>query len=92
MTPSGMALTAGHITMISPLPGIHWLPKGEYDKAVGQLRLQLNGVMAPFCQYGQDIFIPQAVEECVRLAEDFGLRVRGIPKPIALDLVRRNGR
>ena len=72
--------------------GIHWLPQAEYDKAVGQLRLQLNGVFKIFDIYGQGVFIPQAVEEAVRLAEDFGLRVRGIDKPMSLELVRRNGR
>lgn len=74
------------------VPEVHWLSDEEYSKAVGQLRLQLNGVMSPFRQYGQDVFIPQAVDECVRLAEDFGLRVRGIAKPISLEMVRRNGR
>jgi len=69
---------------------IHWLPQEEYDKAVGQLRLQLNGVMSPFRQYGQDVFIPQAINEIIRLAEDYGLRVRGIPKPIALSLARQH--
>lgn len=72
--------------------GIHWLSQEDYDKAVGQLRLQLNGVFSVFNVYGQGAFIPQAVEECLCLAEDFGLRVRGIDKPIALELVRRNGR
>jgi len=78
--------------VIPPVIPLHWLPKEDYDKAVGQFRLQLNGVMEPFRQYGQDVFIPQAIEECVRLAEDFGLRVRGMPKPIALEMVRKNGR
>lgn len=75
--------------MIVNSKGITWLPQEEYDKAVGQLRLQLNGVMVPFQQYGQNVFVQQAIEEIVRLTEDFGLRVRGIPKPIALDYVRR---
>ena len=70
---------------------IHWLPDREYAKAVGQLRLQLVGVFHPFDVYGQGVFIPQAVEECVRLAEDFGLRVRGVDKPVSLERVR-NGK
>lgn len=68
---------------------IHWLSDEEYQKAVGQLRLQLNGVMAPFKQYGLNVFIPGAIAEIVQLAEDFGLRVRGVDKPIDLDLVRK---
>lgn len=67
----------------------HKLPEEEYRKAVGQLRLQLNGVFDPFRLYGLDIFIPGAVEETLKLAEDFGLRVRGEDKPISLEYVRR---
>lgn len=70
--------------------GIHFLPQAEYDKAVGQLRLQLNGVMSPFRFYGQDVFVGQAVEEIIKLCEDFGLRVRGVDKPLSLELIRRN--
>ena len=70
---------------------IRWLPEEEYRKAIGQLRLQLSGVFAPFHGYGMDVFIPQAIEEAVKLAEDFGLRVRGVDKPLSLDRVRGNG-
>jgi hypothetical protein len=59
-----------------------WLNDGEYAKAVGQLRLQLNGVMAPFRCYGLDAYVPEAIEEIVRLAEAFGMRVRGVDLPI----------
>ena len=71
---------------------IHWLPEEEYQKAVTQLRMQLNsenGVFAPFRLYGLEPFIPGAIGEVVRLAEDFSLRVRGIDKPISLELLRR---
>jgi len=61
---------------------IHWLTDEDYAKAVGQLRLQLNGVFQPFKIYGMDVFAYQAIGETVKLAEDFGLRVRGIDKPI----------
>ena len=71
--------------------GIHYLPQDEYDKAVGQLRLQLNGVFNVFMVYGQDVYVPQAVREVVKLCEDFGLRVRGVDKPLLLDRIR-NGR
>jgi hypothetical protein len=46
---------------------IHWLPDGEYKKAIGQLRLQMTGVFNPFTKYGQDIFIPSACDEAVKL-------------------------
>ena len=83
-------------------PGrVHWLPQEEYDKVVGQLRLQIGGVfdflkvddkLPVRYQYGMGDFVPGAVEEIVRLAEDFGLRVRGADKPLSIELVRRNGR
>ena len=68
---------------------INRLPQEEYDKAVGQFRLQLNGIFEPFRKYGLAEFIPGAIKEIVELAEDFGLRVRGVDKPISLDYIRR---
>lgn len=70
---------------------IHWLPDDMYEKAVGQLRLNLSGVFVPFDLYGQDVFIPAAIDEVVKLCEDFSLRCRGVDKPISLDSVRRGG-
>lgn len=58
------------------------LPQPEYDKAKGQLRLQLNGVLKPFNMYGLGIFIPGAIDECVHLAEQFAMRIRGKDIPI----------
>ena len=69
-----------------------YLPDEEYKKAVGQLRLQLNGVFEPFTgkvHYGLNVFVPGAIVEVVKLCEDFGLRVRGIDKPISLEMIRR---
>jgi hypothetical protein len=72
---------------------IHWLPDEEYHRATEQLRLQMNGVFAPFGLYGLDVFVPGAIDEVIKLCEDFGLRVRGIDKPLSLEEVRRrNGR
>lgn len=70
---------------------IPWLSDESYQKAVTQLRLNLSGVFKPFSLYGQDIFIPSAIAEVVKLCEDFGLRVRGVDKIISLEVVRRNG-
>ncbi len=77
--------------MVIVPPNVHWLTDEDYKKAVGQLRLQLRGVFEPFDSYGLSVFIPGAVEEAVKLAEDFGLRVRGIDKAISLEIVRRKG-
>ena len=68
---------------------IHWLSDDEYAKAITQLTLQVGGVLGVFDLYGLGVFIPGAMGEIVRLAEDFGLRVRGIDKPISLEQVRR---
>lgn len=64
--------------------GIPYLPPDDYDKAIGQLRLQLNGVFDNFHQYGQDVYIPGAIDKCIKLAEDFSLRTRGLDHPIQL--------
>jgi hypothetical protein len=66
-----------------------WLPEEEYQKAVGQLRLQLGGVFQPFMMYGLDVFVHGAISEVVKLAEDFSLRCRGKDQPIDLELIRR---
>ena len=71
------------------IEGIHWLSDEDYSKAVGQLRLQLNGVFRPFDLYGLDVFIPGAIDEVIKLCEDFGLRVRGVEQPISLEMIRK---
>jgi len=70
------------------LKDIHWLSEDDYKKAVSQLRMQINGVLTIFNVYGQDVFIPSAVGEIVKLCEDFGLRVRGVDKAISLEIIR----
>jgi len=77
---------------------IHWLSNEEYAKARGQLRMQVAGVfdfikvddkLPVRYMYGAGDGIPRAIEELVKLAEDFGLRVRGIDKSISLEIIRR---
>ena len=63
----------------------------DYDKAKGQLRLQLNDVMSIFQCHGLQLFVPPAIEEIVELAERFGERVREKDVPIVLKK-RRNSR
>lgn len=70
-------------------PNIHWIPDEEYQKARGQLRLQFLAVLSVFDKHGFADYIPPACDELLRLAEDFSLRVRGIDKPISLELIRR---
>lgn len=47
--------------------GIPMIPDKDYEKAVGQLRLQLGVVLENFRMYGQDVYIPGALEEAVKL-------------------------
>ena len=72
--------------------GVPVLPQEKYDKAVGILRLQLNGVMKAFNMYGMGEMIPAAIDEIVKLAEDFGLAVRGVDKMISLEHIRKKAR
>lgn len=74
------------------------LPDNEYQKAIGQFRMQVSGVF-DFLKvddklpvryvYGMGDFIPGAIDEIVKLAEDFSLRVRGMDKPIDIEMIRR---
>ena len=52
---------------MNKIDNINWMPQKDYDKAVGQLRLQIGGIFEPFKSYGQDVFIPSAREECIKL-------------------------
>ncbi len=60
------------------------IDQDKYDKAVGQLRLQLNGVFVCFRCYGLDVFVDGAIDECVNLAVQFSMRVRGKSIPIKM--------
>jgi hypothetical protein len=77
---------------------VHWLEEDEYKKAIGQFRMNIAGIfdfmkvddkLPVRYMHGMTDFIPGAIEEIVRLTEDFGLRVRGIDKAISLEIIRR---
>lgn len=67
------------------------IPQTEYDKAKGQLKLQIGEVLSVFRMYGLQESIPGAIEEIIELCEQFGQRVRGKDVPIGLK-TRRNPR
>jgi len=56
---------------------IPWLSQEEFDKATGQLRLQIAEILSVFNIYGLHDLIPGAVEEIIEVAFDFSKRVRG---------------
>ncbi len=61
-----------------------WLPEDDYNKALGQLRLKIGGVLSStFKYYGMSEYVVGATNAVVKLAEDFALRVRGADQPIA---------
>ena len=49
----------------------------DEEKAIGLLRLRLNGVMSPFDAYGMGIQIPEAIAQIVKLAEQFCEDMKG---------------
>jgi len=66
------------------------LSEESYGKAVGLFRMAIGGVLSVFNMYGMGAYIGQAQNEITKLAEDFGLVVRGdLDKPISLDYIRR---
>ena len=74
---------------------IPWLDDEHYKKRIWFLRRNIEELlyealgMKEHDQYGLKVYIPGAVEEIVKLAEDFGLIVRGIDKPLNKDWIRR---
>ncbi len=71
------------------MSNIYWLEELQYKKAMGQMRMQVGVALEPLRLYGQGIIVDGAIDEIMKLAEDFGLRVRGKDKPISIDYIRR---
>lgn len=53
----------------------------EFDKAIGQFRLMLNGIMNPLRLYGQGYYVDTASEEILSLAVQLHQRLSGIDEP-----------
>jgi len=53
----------------------------EFDKALGQFRLNLNTIMKPLRLYGQGHYVDTATEELVSLAMQLHLRLYGVDIP-----------
>ena len=56
---------------------IHWLEGEEWDKAIGQWRLQAGEIMNVFNMYDLGVFIKGAILELEEITIDFSKRVRG---------------
>ena len=63
----------------------------QYNKLVFQLRGQYTAILNVFKCYGMNNDVLQAIEECVLVAENFGMVVRGKEMPIHIlnELKRR---
>ena len=57
----------------------------EWEKAVGQFRLTLNGIMKPLRLYGQGDYVDSAIEEIVSLAIQLYQRLEGVDEPFIVN-------
>ncbi len=70
-----------------------WLSDEDYQKAVGQMRLQFNGILSSvFTMYGYQHEVPGVIGELIEVAEQFGKRVRGRDVPIVPKKLRIRGK
>ena len=53
----------------------------DWDKAVGQFKMNLNEVMRPLRLYGQGHYVDSATEEIVSLAIQLHLKLYGVDMP-----------
>lgn len=58
------------------------IPEEQYRKLIFQLRGQYTAILNVFNCYGLNPDVNQAVEECVKVTENFAMAVRGKDKPI----------
>lgn len=58
------------------------ISENEYKKLVFQLRGQFTAILNVFNCYGLNNDVSRAIVECVKVAENFGMAVRGKDKPI----------
>ena len=56
----------------------------DWDKAVGQFRLYLGGLLAPLRKYGQDVYVDGVSTEIVSLAIQLHHRLYGIDVPFSI--------
>ena len=53
------------------------IPEDQYKKLCFQLRGQFTAILNVFNCYGMNNDVTQAIEECVKITENFGMAVRG---------------
>jgi len=58
------------------------IPEDQYQKLKFQMRGQYMAILNVFKCYGLNPYVEDAIEECVKVAENFAMAVRGKDKPI----------
>jgi hypothetical protein len=58
------------------------LPEEQYRKLLFQTRGQYIAILNVFRCYGLDPYVDSAIDECMKVTENFGQIVRGDDKPI----------
>lgn len=58
------------------------IPQDQYNKLLFQLRGQYTAILNVFNCYGLGNDVLTAIEECVRVAENFAMATRGAKRPI----------
>ena len=53
----------------------------DRDKAIGIFKLKLNGIFTPFTQYGLSVFIPDAIDEIVKLSLELHKQLALVEEP-----------
>ncbi len=53
----------------------------EFDKIIGQYRLQLNGLLKPLRMYGQGLYVDGVIGELESLGVQLHLRLSGVDIP-----------
>lgn len=56
------------------------IPEDSYRKLLFQARGQYIAILNVFKCYGMDIYVDTAIEECMKVTENFGQIVRGDDK------------
>ena len=58
------------------------MPEKDYKKLLFQTRGQFVAIMNVFNCYGMQDYVKEAIEECMKVTENFGQIVRGDDKPV----------
>ena len=58
------------------------LPEDKYKKLLFQTRGQFDAIFNVFRCYGLNSHVDEAIDECMKLTEKFGMAVRGKDKPV----------